>query len=112
MFLPSCLRGHSEQYNVVLLLRHTGCDMKLGFLGHSRSREVDWSCFEALQTPYDFDAGLMSLVKASIEQGRKLQNDDVALADRKLPDVLVVFIEGASMSQKEAKSQVHQFLAA
>lgn len=53
----------------------------------------------------------MSWVEELIDLGRKCLNDGMALEDHRLPEVLLMFVEGDSMLQWEAKSPVHQLLA-
>lgn len=53
----------------------------------------------------------MSCVEASVEPGRKHQNNEAGLADCRVPEVPVVMLEGESMSLSEEKSKVRQFLA-
>lgn len=52
----------------------------------------------------------MSCIEANVEPGLKRQNDTAVLADRKVSEVPVIFIEGESISLSEAKSKVCQFL--
>lgn len=54
----------------------------------------------------------MSCVEASVNAGRKCQIEGEVLDDRKLPEVPVVFVEGASKSLSQVKPQVRQILMA
>lgn len=49
---------------------------------------------------------------ASVESGRQRQNQGGALADCKFPKTTVIFLEGGLLSLSDAKSPVHQFMAA
>lgn len=62
--------------------------------------------------PYDLDAGEMSGVEERREFGRKCQTDGMVPADGMLPQEPLIFVESASMSLSDAKSQGHQFFAA
>lgn len=57
------LRGHTEQNGVFALQDNSGNDVNLGFLAYSRSPKLDSSRCESSGNPYDFDKGLMSIVK-------------------------------------------------
>lgn len=59
----------------------------------------------------DFDAGIVSYVKRSVELSRNFQNDGVLRADRKLPNVPVIFVEVDIMSLTVAKAEVHHLSA-
>lgn len=65
--------GHDEQHNVFGLLRESGNDINLCFLAYSHSLEVGGNRYEWSWYPYDFDAGLVGCVEASVEPGRKRQ---------------------------------------
>lgn len=53
----------------------------------------------------------MSCTDASVNQGPKGQIDGAGLADRKVSEVPVIFLEGKLISRLEARSQVRQFIA-
>lgn len=96
--LPSRLHGHIEQSNELELLRDGNCDMNFVFPSHTRFREVEWSRNELSWYPYDFDMGLVSIVEAHFEPGRKCVNDSAGLTGRTLLDVPVIFVEGEWLS--------------
>lgn len=54
----------------------------------------------------------MGFIEAAFKPGHNCLNDGTVLADRKLPEVFVIIVEGGSMSLGKAKSQGRQFLAA
>lgn len=59
-----------------------GYDMNFGFFAYGRSREVDWTLCKSSCYPYDFDAEVVSRVKATFERGLKLLNDGEKLTNR------------------------------
>lgn len=110
--LPFRLFGHIYQYNVIELLRNSGYGMNLAFPAHCHSPEFDWRHGKSSWYPYDFVAGLVRCVQATDEPGRRGRNHGAVLADHKLREVPVIFVEGESISLSEVKLGVHQFLAA
>lgn len=77
--------------------------MSLDFFAHSRSPEADWNRCDLSWYSYNFDTGVVSCIEASAEPGWKFQNDCDVLADGKVPEVLVIFLEDEKTSQSEAK---------
>lgn len=53
----------------------------------------------------------MSCDEAAVEVRWKLLNDGAVMADRKLPEIFVIYVRGESTSLQEVKSQVNGFLA-
>lgn len=101
MSLLSRLGSHVEQYNLFELLCSSVYDMNPGILADSRSLEVDWSHCKSSQYHNDIEAGLVRLVicmEANVKRSRKRQNDGAVLADRTLPEVPVILVEGKSLS--------------
>lgn len=69
---------------------------------------------ESLQSSwygYDFHAGLLKCVEATVEPCRGPLYDGALLVDHKLLKVPVIFVNGESMFLSEANFQVLQFLA-
>lgn len=62
--------------------------------------------------PYAFTAGSLNCVEAVLEPCRKLQIDNAVLADRKLLELPVIVVAGASMSLLEMRSKSLHFLVA
>lgn len=67
--------------------------MNLGFLAHSRYIQIDWIPLKSSWYPYDFDAGLFSCVKETVELDRRRQKDRAVLSICKLPEVPVKLVE-------------------
>lgn len=70
MSFSSCLHAHVEQKCVFEMPCESGNEMNLGFLAQSRSWKVDWSHSESSWYTFDFDARLVSCVKASVDPGQ------------------------------------------
>lgn len=91
------------------LLCDSSFGMGLGFLKYCLSRKVGWSRPESSWYPYNSDAGVVRFVEASLGPGWRLLRDGPVLADQKLSDVLLMFLNGGPMSLFDSKPQVRQF---